>query len=135
MRVLVDTSIWIEYARSRPSLSSVSLSFLDLLLEDDRAVTIYPIQTEILSGNLSPHHYEDTRSSLEALHHVDCDWNHSEVWDELSKLAHRARKNGLPIPGLVDPMILLAAKKSDVSLWTLDQALLKLATVVQVHLF
>lgn len=132
MKVLVDTSIWIEYFRAHPHLSEASLGFLSLLLEDDRVVTIYPVHAELLSGKLAPAKEKDIRNALDALGHIDLDWNTKPTWDQIIDLGRRAHKAALPVPGIVDRMILAATKHSNASLWTLDQGLNRLAQEVSV---
>ncbi len=135
MKVLVDTSIWIEFFWSRPQLSQESLGFLDLLIEDDRAVTIFPIQTEVLSGRISEKKEREIREAFGVMTHIDLDWNAAATWERLSELAQVAHKASLPIPGIVDRMILSAAEKAGASLWTLERALRKLAPEIGVRLF
>ena len=48
------------------------------------------------------------------------------VFPEVVDLALLGRKRGVGIPGLVDRMILLAARHSEAQLWTLDRKLKKL---------
>lgn len=135
MRVLVDTSVWIEFFRSRPQLSEESLSFLNLLIVDDRVVTIYPIQAELFSGTISKDRETGIRGAFDAMIHIDLDWNAASTWNELVEKAHKARKASLPIPGIVDRMILAAAEKGETSLWTLDRPLKRLAEEIGVRLF
>ena len=135
MRILVDTSVWIEFFRSRSGLSQDLLDFLSLTLEDDRVVTIYPIQAEILSGSLLPHKEKEIREAFESMTHIDLSWNEKNTWDRLVEMAQVARKASLRIPGIVDRMILGAAEKEGVSLWTHDAALAELAKKLDVHLF
>ncbi len=135
MKVLVDTSVWIEFFRARPQLPRDSLDFLDLLIADDRAVTILPIQAEVLSGRVSTKREREIREAFGALEHVDLDWNASSTWDDVVALARVAQKSSHSIPGIVDRMILLSAQRSESSLWTLDQSLIRLAPEVGVRLF
>lgn len=135
MKVLVDTSIWIEFFRSRPTLSEASLGFLSLLIEDDRAVTILPIQTELLSGRISPRREREIHEALDAIDHVDLDWNAKSTWERLVEFAQIAHKASLPVPGIVDRMILAAAQEVQAMLWTLERPLTRLAERIKVPLF
>ncbi len=135
MKVLVDSSVWIDFFQQRPQLSQKLLRQLSLLIEEKNTVVIYPIEVETLSGNIIPSQENLIRSVFEILEHVDLDWNSKSTWVKIIDLAKQARKSSVRIPGLVDRMILLAAQESDLVLWTLDQALQKLAKIQKVKLY
>lgn len=135
MKVLVDSSVWIDFFQKRPQLSQKLLRQLSLLIEEKNTVVIYPIEVETLSGNIIPSQENLIRGVFEILEHVDLDWNSKSTWLKIIDLAKQARKSSVRIPGLVDRMILLAAQESDLVLWTLDQALQKLAKIQKVKLY
>jgi predicted nucleic acid-binding protein len=135
MNVLIDTSVWIEFFRPRPAIEEESLSLLSHLLEDDRAATIHPIRAELLSGRLDAGKARQIGDAFEAMTPIDPEWNEPGVWNRIVEMAEIARKGALPIPGIVDRMILVAVEKKESVLWTLDQPLLKLAAVIGIKLF
>ncbi len=135
MKVLVDTSVWIEFLRKKPQISDESLSRLYLLLEEDRVVTIYPIHVELFSGSILPQKRKEIEEAFESMAHVDLDWNSKITWVRLIEMAQSAKARSLPIPGVIDRMILSSAEASQSSLWTLDRALIRLAEVLKVPLF
>lgn len=135
MIVLVDTSIWIEFFRPRPALSEAAMGILSHLLEDDQAATIHPIATELLSGRLDARKKKQICEAIEVMMHIDPDWNMREVWGEMVEMAEVAYRRSLPVPGIVDRMILVAAEKAGASLWALDRSLLRLASLLNVRLF
>ena len=125
--MLVDTSVWAEYFRSRPALSRGQLDALAAQIENDEVVTVLPIEAEVLSGRIAGAKERDIRAAFEAFEHVDLDWNARATWDAIIALAHASQRNSLPTLGVVDRMVLLAAESRRVSLWTLDRALARVA--------
>ncbi len=135
MKVLADTSIWVEFFRKHPQLSQKSLQAFSLLLEEKQVVTIHPIEAEALSGSIAPSQESFIRSFFEMLEHVDIDWNLKSIWKKIIDLAYSARRNSISIPGVVDRMILITAQELNLTLWTLDRALQKLAEIQKVKLY
>jgi predicted nucleic acid-binding protein len=133
--VLVDTSVWVEFFRPLPALSGDALASLDLLLEEDRAATVLPVEAEILSGKLDGRKRREVRDAFDAMKHIDPDWNARDVWKRVAEMSGIANRSSLPVPGIVDRMILVAAERAGASLWTLDGSLLKLAPLLNVGLF
>ena len=132
MSLLVDTSVWIEFFRSRPALPTASLEIFSDLLADDQVVTIHPIRSELLSGSLDGTKKQRIAEALGAISLIDPDWNSPGLWGRTVEMAGIARQKSLPIPGIVDRMVLIAAEKAGTGLWTLDRAMLKLASVLDV---
>lgn len=131
-RVLVDTSVWIEFFAPRSTLPKDFLSVLQANIADGNVVIVHPIRAELLSGHITKSHRQVIDHLFTALEFIDVDWSKRERWDEIAVLADVARKEGLAIPGIVDRMILLSAQRAGVSLCTLDKALLKLAKAIGV---
>ena len=127
MRVLVDTSVWAEYFRSRPALPRRQLDALAVLIENDEVVTVMPIEAEVLSGKIPRAKEVDVHAAFEALEHIDPDWNARTTWDAIVALARASLRDRLPILGIVDRMVLLAAEAQRLPLWTLDRALARVA--------
>lgn len=130
MSVLVDASVWIEFFRPRPALPSASLEIFSDLLADDQVVIIHPIRSELLSGSLDGTKRQRIAEALGAIRLIDPDWNAPGLWDRIVEMAGIARQKSLPIPGIVDRMVLVAAERAGAGLWTLDRAMLKLALVL-----
>jgi predicted nucleic acid-binding protein len=133
MSVLVDSSVWIEFFRSRTRLDSTALGALARFIERDQAVTILPIEVEVLSGHPSPRVERTIREAFAALRHVDLDWNASTTWQHLSALGAHARASALPVPGVVDRMVVAAAQAAGAALWTLDVGMQRLARLERIH--
>ncbi|OGQ05437.1 MAG: hypothetical protein A2W61_05765 [Deltaproteobacteria bacterium RIFCSPLOWO2_01_44_7] len=130
--VLLDTFVWIEFFKNRPS---IPLEPLELLLEERKIAICHPIRAEILSGRMTPKTQNIIVRAMEAISFVDLDWNSQKTWDQIADLAQTAERHKIVIPSVVDRMILLSAKESGCQLWTLDKKLNKLATIVGVPLY
>ena len=135
MRVLVDTSVWAEFFRSRPSIPRAVIETLRTLIEDDRVVTLLPIEAEVLSGRLRRDREADVRRAFGAIEHIDLDWNARTTWERIVEIVRAAQDADLPMTGIVDRMVLVAAETRGVSLWTLDDRLVRLATARGVAVF
>lgn len=132
MRVLVDSSVWIEFFRPRPSLA---LGALESLIQERQVVTCLPIKTEVLSGRITGATRTLVQQAFDAMDFVDLDWNSKATWDELIHISLKAQKKRVSIPGIVDRMLLACCLKSNLSLWTLDRKLQKLAMALLNPLF
>lgn len=122
--ILADTSVWIEFFNKKSTTTSDQL---ESLLEQDMIVMCQPIQAELLSGHLTAKKRSTMQNFFSALPAVDPDWNAIETWDEMIRFSDFCHRHKLPLPGLVDRMILTATRFSNSKLWTLDRKLSRLA--------
>jgi predicted nucleic acid-binding protein len=131
-RILVDTSMWIEFFSKTPRVNVEILSSLSEAITDQEAVIIEAIRAELLLGHIPPKLRSEITQALDSLDLVDLDWNSRDTWDQIVLLAEIAKQQGLPIPGVIDRMILLSALNMQATIASCDHALLKLAAVIQV---
>lgn len=124
MNVLVDTSVWIEFFSRRPRINLVPL---ELMIEERRTVTCLPILAEMLSGKPAAATRATITHAFESMTFIDPDWKVLDVWHKVADLAQEAYKAKMPVPSLVDRMILLSAREAGARLWTLDLKLDRLA--------
>ena len=134
-RVLVDTSIWIEFFAKSPKVSQNVLDRLSDRILEQQVVLIQPVRAELLSGHVSKALKGEIERCFDAIEYVDLDWSRRENWEDIIAFASSARKIGLAIPGLIDRMILLSALLSNASLCTADKALVKLAKKIGVDVW
>ncbi len=132
-RILVDTSVWIEFFAPHSTLPKDFLALLQANIAEGNVAIIQPIRAELLSGHLTKSQRQKMGNLFEALEFVDVNWGEREPWDDITSFAEIARKKGLAIPGIVDRMILLSAQRAGVTLCTLDKALVKLAHAIGVQ--
>ncbi len=133
--VLIDTSIWIDFFSKHPKQSLETIASLKEVILNGDAVLIEPIRAELLSGHISPLLRNEIIAGLNILNMIDLDWNSRHVWDDIISLAEIAKNHALPIPGVVDRMILTAALNANVSISSLDQGLLKLARELKINIW
>jgi predicted nucleic acid-binding protein len=129
--MLIDTSVWLEFLAPRSRvLSGAALDELAEAIADGSVCTVLPIYAELLSG--AKHGDRELRELLAALRFVDLDWASRTVWGAVADLAQEAHRRRLRIPGVVDRMIVAAAREAGETLWALDGPLRRLAQAVGV---
>jgi len=134
-RILIDTSVWIEFFSSKPSVSKQLLDRLTQHILEGEVAIIEPIRVELLSGVIRSSAKAEVARLLGSLEKVDLDWNSKENWDKLIELSSVAHAHKCSVPGVVDRMILLSAKEASVTLLTKDRLLGKLAAILEVEIF
>lgn len=111
---LVDTSVWIDYLRKRPTRA---VGWFEQILEHDLPYGIIaPIYQEILQGADSPESLERLESYLSTLHFyqfIDPVASHGAA----ARLYFECRRRGLTIRSTIDCLIAQAALEHD--LWLL----------------
>ena len=130
--VVVDTSVWVEYFKSKPSIDTQALDRLILEAEVSICLAIY---AEIFSGQMTAAAKVELRSLFVVMNFFDLDWNKKEIWQSLGDLADSAFQNRIPACGLVDRMIVQVCKTHKLTLWTLDTKLKSLSHFNHVQCF
>ena len=133
--VLIDTSVWVEFFSKRPKISIETIASLKELISNGDAVIIEPVRAELLSGHILPPLRNEILSALDVLDMIDLDWNSRNTWDDIIALADISRGHQLPIPGIVDRMILIAALNASVQIASLDRGLMALARAMKIKLW
>jgi predicted nucleic acid-binding protein len=114
-RVLVDSSVWIRFFRTRTPDPTCSL--LETLLQQKRVATLWLIRLELLSGTSTPDAYAALDQDLAALRQL-------ALTDELFRAAGQLRwqlaRQGVTVP-LVDSVIAACAIVYDCLLLHDDQ--------------
>lgn len=126
MRILADTSIWIESVKKNRLIDA---DLFESLLLDSQIVTCLPIRAELFSGTMSEILLSRAQVLFDHLDYVDADWNASTTWQALVDLIHEGSRQKIKPAGLVDRMILFSALKSQCLVWTLDRRLRDLARI------
>jgi len=112
-RVVVDTSIWIDFF-NRPG--SEGQREVDRLLAADRVVIAGVILAELLQGAKSKRDFERLSRALTALPYLQ---EGLTTWQEVGRLSLELRKRGLTIP-LTDLLIAVLAVENDCQIYTRD---------------
>jgi len=112
-RVIVDTSIWIEFFRNPLSPEKKEV---DVLLDDDRAVLVGIVLAELLQGTRSQKEFELIKSALTALPFYEVS---TQGWIKTGATASQLRKQGITIP-LSDCLIAALAIENGCRVYSLD---------------
>jgi predicted nucleic acid-binding protein len=113
-KIIVDTSIWTEFLKKNPKI----FPSMQVLLEKQNAVALGCIFGELLQGAKSERERKIIISYWDCLPKID----ESQIWIEAGKYSG---EKGLASKGagLIDSIILTAAIKNDLIVWTLDKKL------------
>jgi tRNA(fMet)-specific endonuclease VapC len=111
--VLVDTCIWVPFF-NRPQ--SAEKKAVDDLLDDDRAVLIGPIITEILQGIPREAQANYVASLLRGMRCLETSW---DDWIEAARLGRRLAADGHRLP-LSDLILAAVSLRFDVEIYSID---------------
>ena len=121
MKVLPDTSIWVEFLRHGTAGPAAAL---DGLLAKGSVVVCGPVISELLVG-AAPEDHDELWGTVGSLPWADID---REGWKTIGQVGGRLRKRGLSLP-LTDVVIAVASVTSGAALWSDDQDFGRIADV------
>jgi predicted nucleic acid-binding protein len=133
--LLIDTSIWIEFFKKRSSISVQQIEALKEIISNGEAAIIEPIRAELLSGHIKQEQKQEIILAFNELNAVDLDWNNRNTWNDIIACAEIAKNEGMPVPGIVDRMILISALNANIPIASQDQALLNLASEMKISIW
>lgn len=109
MKVLVDTSVWIDFFRGSDTM-------LDRLIEEDLVVTNEVILTELIPS-LRMHNQGELIDSLTALESIEL----SIDWDLIREMQLINLRNGINKIGIPDLMIAQQCIENHLTLYSFDK--------------
>jgi predicted nucleic acid-binding protein len=112
-RILVDTTIWIEFFRARSNIADR----LESLLIEYAVWTCGIVIFEVLQGIKLEGEKNKILGVMESLPYIEMT---KEVWQSAADLSIALKKNGVTLP-LSDIFIGAIAIKNNLSVYTLDQ--------------
>jgi tRNA(fMet)-specific endonuclease VapC len=112
-RILVDTSVWIDFFRPRSETGDL----LEKLLKGDAVWTCGVVLFEVLQGIKSENEKTQLLSILTSLPYIEMA---GPLWQKAAEIATLARKNGITLP-LSDMLIAAIAIENDLSVYTFDK--------------
>ncbi len=112
-KIIVDTSIWIEYLL-RPH--SREKKEIDSLLDNNQVALMGIVLAELLQGTKDQKEFQLLKSTLEALPFYETSLN---IWVKTGEIAYSLRKKGITIP-LSDCLIAALALQNGCEIYTLD---------------
>jgi predicted nucleic acid-binding protein len=112
-RILVDTSVWIEFFRKKES--SISL-MLQEYLKLNQACYAGPIAVELFQGAKTSKEVEVIDQLLETIHYVEITRSH---YHRAGQISHKAARSG-KIFSIVDLILAVVAYDEQLRLLSLD---------------
>lgn len=112
-KIIIDTSIWIEYFKN----NSDYVSFIEENLNLENIYIMGPIISELLHGVKNEKEYKILSQSIGAIPYLDCTF---EDWIKTGNILFYLKKKGKIIP-LTDALISVVALRIDASILTLDR--------------
>lgn len=112
-KVLIDTSIWIEYFYGNGQIEEA----VDLLIDTERAYITGPIMTELIQGVRNKKQAEELFTNLKALPYIDIG---KSDWSDIGFFLLELRKKGIVIP-FTDAVIACMAIKNHLCVYSLDK--------------
>ena len=128
-RILVDSSIWIEFFRRPDAPASV---VLDHLLAHRLVCTTGLVKAEVVPGARSPKDFRRLRSLFDALPLAS---ERDGFWNHLLRFRHRLATKGVLGIGIPDLMIATVAIQNRKLVFTADEDFPRMAAHVPVRLF
>ncbi len=115
--ILADTSIWIEFLKGH----SPYLEILETFIEKGELIAIEPIFGELLQGVLNRAEGKRVKEYWQSLAKIDC----NEIWIEAGDYSSHYKLHAKGV-GLIDTVILIAARRGNAKVWSLDKKLLSI---------
>lgn len=122
MRVVPDTSVWVDYLRHGQQGQSWHL---DDLLRMSAIAVCGPVVAELLAGTRQPERSE-LWSLLRALPWTPLGHEH---WRQAGEVAAVLREHGISVP-LTDVEIAVSASAADATVWTRDRDFERMVSVL-----
>jgi tRNA(fMet)-specific endonuclease VapC len=112
-RIIVDTSIWVEYFKNNPETARI----IDIGLDNNEIYIIGPVVAELLQGVRTPRERETISKLIGAIPFFDCEM---KDWADAGCISSSLRKSGISIP-LIDLVIYSVAKNNNALIYTKDK--------------
>ena len=112
-KIIVDTSIWIEYFNRKTNI----VNFIEERIMEDCLFMTGPIVSELLQGVKTEQEYEKLKNSIDAIPYLETTL---EDWKEAGNISNKLRKKGITIP-LTDIIISAVAISNNAKVYSLDK--------------
>ncbi len=113
MKIIVDTSVWIEYLKNRPTLAEN----LDQQLLAGSIFTVGPVIAELLQGARTEKDYRILKNSIDGLPFIETTF---EDWKLAGDISYKLRRKGVTLP-TTDCVIAAVAIHQNASVMTYDR--------------
>jgi predicted nucleic acid-binding protein len=112
-RIIVDTSIWIDYFKN----DSETAAIIDKGLDADEIYFIGPVVAELLQGVRTKREQETIAKLIGGVPFLDCEM---KDWADAGCISSSLRKSGITIP-LIDLIIYSVAQNNNAMIFTNDK--------------
>lgn len=123
--IVADTSVWIEYLRLKPDY----VVFFEAPLSKGKLTATSFVFGELLQGCRKSADVDRVLELYQDLPHL----NEDDVWLEAGSVSQKEKWFAAGV-GLIDAALIIAARRANAKIWTLDKKLksvLKLAEVYE----
>lgn len=126
-KILVDTSIWIEYFKN----NRIFVPVIEKNLNLENILITGPVISELLYGVKGSKEYEMLSSSISAVPYIECLY---EDWVETGKVLYSLREKGISIP-LTDVLIAAIAIREDALVFSQDKHFKYISNITDLKLY
>ena len=126
-KVLIDTSIWIEYFQNR---SRVLSKRVDEYLSQSKVFVPRVVIAELIQSSRSTKETSVIERFIEAFNIVD---QNEETWIKAGHLSHQLKKEGENVH-LIDCYLAVIAKDNDCHILTLDRQFEDIRKIIDIQL-
>ena len=126
-RILIDTSVWIEYFRNK---SSSVAQKVDRVLEEDEVYVPKIIIAELMQGSKSTKELAIIEDFFDAFHIID---QKDDSWIKAGSLSYKLKKKGKNI-NLFDCYIAVIAQEYDCIIFSLNRHFKEIQSLIDVSM-
>ena len=126
-RILIDTSVWIEYFRSK---SSSVAQKVDRILEEDEIYVPKLIIAELMQGSRSKKELSIIEDFFDAFHIID---QKEDSWIKAGSLSYKLKKKGKNI-NLFDCYIAVIAQEYGCTIFSLNRHFKEMQSLIDVSM-
>jgi len=126
-KILIDTSVWIEYFRNK---SSPIADRVDRILDEDEVCVPKIVISELMQGAKSTKELSIIRDFIEAFNVID---QRDDTWIKAGRLSYKLKKKGKNIH-LLDCYIAVIAQENGCKIFTLNRHFLEIKGIFNITL-
>ena len=126
-RVLIDTSVWINFFRDKSPTFSQKV---DDLLADNEIYVPTIVVAELIQGSKSDREIMAVKEFLEAFHIID---QKEDTWIKAGELSNQLKRKGKRV-NLADCYISIIAEDHGCQIFTLDEHFKDIQTAIEIDL-
>jgi len=113
MKIIVDTSVWIEYLKNTPGL----VEKIDSALVEKNLYMVGPVVSELLQGARTEQDFDALNNSIGGVPFIEADF---ADWKLTGRLSYQLRRKGITVP-ITDCLIAAIAINNSASIYTYDR--------------